>query len=47
MGLDVVDVDFTLVAELERALALLVSERLGLVDLGILRQFSVCFHCDA
>ena len=33
--LDVVDVDFALVAELEGALALLVAEGVGLVDLGV------------
>jgi hypothetical protein len=40
----VVDVDFVVVPELECALALLLAHRICLVDLGIFRELSVCFH---
>ena len=40
--LDVVDVDC--VSELERTVSVLFVERVCLVDLRIVRQFTVCFH---
>ena len=43
-ALDVVDVDLLVVSELERALALVLAEGLGLVDLGIFWQLTVRFH---
>jgi hypothetical protein len=43
--LDVVDVHLVVVAELERALALLLAHRIRLVNLGVLRELAVSFHC--
>ena len=42
--LDVVDIDLLFVAELESALALLLAEGIGLVDLGVFWQLAVRFH---
>lgn len=44
-GLDIIDIQIAvIVPELERALAVLLAERVGLVDLGVLRQLAVRFH---
>lgn len=42
---NIVDVDLLVVAELECALALLLAEVLGLVDLGVFWQFAIRFYC--
>lgn len=43
--LNIVDVDFPLVAELESTLSVLLGEGVCLVDFGILGQFAVRFYC--
>ena len=43
--LDIVDIDFLVVAELECAFALLVAEGLCLVDLGVFWQLAIRLHC--
>ena len=40
---NVVDIDLFVVAEFEHALALFLTEVVGLVDLGIFWQFAICF----
>ena len=42
--LDIVDIKFSFVTELESEFAFFVSEGIRLVDLGILWQFSIGFH---
>ena len=42
---NVVDIDLLFVAELERALALLLAEGIGLVDLGVFWQLTIRLHC--
>jgi len=44
-SLDVVDIHLAFVPELERALPIFLAERVCLVDLGVLWEFAICFHC--
>lgn len=44
-SLDVIDVDFALVAELEGAFAVFLAVVVRLVDLCVLRKFTVGFDC--
>jgi hypothetical protein len=43
--LDVVDINLTLISELERALSIFLAERVRLVNFSILRKFTICFDC--
>ena len=43
--LDVIDIHLVFVPELECALAIFLAERVGLVDLGILRKLTISFDC--
>ena len=42
--LDVIDVDLALISKLERAFAIFLPKCIRLVDLCILREFSICLH---
>lgn len=46
-SLDIIDIQITLITELERALAVLLAKRIRLVNLGVLGELTIRFHCSS
>jgi hypothetical protein len=40
--LDIINVDFSLITKVERALSILLAKSISFVDLGVLWEFTVC-----